>query len=131
MESSDLYALVYVSQATRPMSEDDLERLLGGARAFNGKAQITGFLAYESAEPGTVAGTFVQYLEGARDAIRGVFHKRIWTADEHDQIEVKRAGPVDQRSFPEWTMAFERTRSGALDGFSDLIHKLGPPPAER
>lgn len=124
-----LYALVYVSEATRPMSEDDLDTLLRDARYYNEAVGVTGFLAYERPDTLDAPGTFVQYIEGTSEAVYAVFLERIQTSSLHHRIVVKREGPIKERSFPTWSMAYERMRQDTLEGFSDLINKLGPPPS--
>ena len=54
-----LHALVYQSQATRPLDANDLDRLLLDARVANELADVTGALLHGGQR-------FVQYLEGTR-----------------------------------------------------------------
>ena len=54
-----LHALVYQSQATRPLDANALDRLLLDARVANELADVTGALLHGGQR-------FVQYLEGTR-----------------------------------------------------------------
>jgi hypothetical protein len=52
-----VFALVYVSSATKPFSPDELSELLAQARVDNAALGITGMLLYSN-------GNFMQVLEG-------------------------------------------------------------------
>ncbi len=124
-----LYALVYVSQAARPMGDAELDALLAESRRYNETRGITGFLGYERPDDGAHPGTFVQRLEGPRDAVQDVFDSRIVTSGRHRRVEVKLHGPIQSRTFGNWTMAFARRGGGEPEGFNELVQRLGPPPA--
>ncbi|WP_412062879.1 BLUF domain-containing protein [Rubrivirga sp. IMCC45206] len=126
--SDDLYALVYTSEAVSPFSDDELEALLHDARAYNLGLGVTGFLAYEDATADR-PGTFVQRLEGTRQAVRNVFDDRIADSTRHTNVEVKMEGPIASRTFADWTMAFQRRTDHEVEGFDALVERLGPPPA--
>jgi hypothetical protein len=68
-----LWGLLYESKATEPISQSDLETLLRKARARNASMRITGWLTY-SGGGGGEPGTFNQYLEGPRNAVRRLFY---------------------------------------------------------
>ena len=70
MVLDDLYALVYVSEAVSPFTEAELDTLLEVSRAYNRRLGVTGFLAYEDPVAEERPGTFVQRIEGPRDAVR-------------------------------------------------------------
>lgn len=127
--SAPLYAIVYVSQAVRPLSDAELTDLLVESRSYNREAGVTGFLAYERADASEAAGTFVQQIEGPEDAVRDVFRMRIQASRRHRDLDVKFEGPIRQRAFEEWTMAFQRRSGVEPEGFDALVERLGPPPA--
>ena len=124
----DLYALVYVSEAVSPFSEAELDTLLEVSRAYNRRMDVTGFLAYEDATADR-PGTFVQRLEGPRDAVLSVYRDRVLPATRHQNVEVKMEGPIARRTFGDWTMAFQRRGPDEPEGFDHLVDRLGPPPA--
>jgi hypothetical protein len=68
-----LWGLLYESKATEPVSQSELETLLRKARARNASLRITGWLSYSGGEDGA-PGTFNQYLEGPRNAVRRLFY---------------------------------------------------------
>ena len=95
----DLYALVYVSEAVSPFMEAELDTLLEVSRAYNRRLGVTGFLAYEDPVAEERPGTFVQRIEGPRDAVRDVFEQRILPATRHVNVEIKMEGAIRQRTF--------------------------------
>ena len=111
----DLYALVYVSDAIVPFSDDDLEVLLESSRAYNETVGVTGFLAYDRPWDDEGPGTFVQRLEGPREAVLDVYENRVLPSSRHDNVEIKLQGPIGQREFSDWTMAFELGRQRNVD----------------
>ncbi|MBK8019718.1 MAG: BLUF domain-containing protein [Betaproteobacteria bacterium] len=101
-----LRCVVYVSTATRLMSEEDLELLLRDARAFNESVGITGILLYND-------GTFFQYFEGPEDAVERVYD-RIRASHAHkDLTELLRAA-IPMRLFGSWTMGFTHPPASQL-----------------
>ena len=67
-DESDLRCIVYLSTATKPMTNAEIEDLLVSARKFNATQNVTGILFY-------VDGNFVQYIEGTKDALRKVYQR--------------------------------------------------------
>jgi hypothetical protein len=124
--TDDLYALVYTSDAISPFSEAELETLLEVSRAYNKRIGVTGFLAYEDPVAEDRPGTFIQRLEGPRDAVREVFEARVLPATRHVNVEVKMEGPIALRSFGDWTMAFQRRRADDPEDIDHLVERLGP-----
>lgn len=124
----DLYALVYTSEAVSPFSQAELDTLLEVSRAYNLRLGVTGFLAYED-PTGDRPGTFVQRLEGPRDAVQSVYRDRVLPSTRHQTVEVKMEGPISRRTFGDWTMAFQRRGPDEPEGFDHLVERLGPPPA--
>ncbi|MFT3667206.1 MAG: BLUF domain-containing protein [Pseudoxanthomonas sp.] len=93
-----LHALVYQSQATRPLDASDLDILLLDARINNELANVTGVLLYGDH-------TFVQYLEGARPDVDQIY-ARITRASQHHRLEILEQGRVETRRFQRWHMGF-------------------------
>lgn len=95
---SDLHVIVYISTATRPMSQHDLEALLHEARRLNAEDGITGVLLYNN-------GTFAQCVEGAPAAVRRAYGRISRSRRHHDIVEILNE-PAERRSFPDWHMGF-------------------------
>jgi hypothetical protein len=112
-----LYSVIYTSRAVRPFSVEDLDKLLERARKYNQTRGITGMLVH-------LAGSFMQVLEGPKDSVARLFSEKISCDGRHGLIEVVTRGPVGERKFGEWTMAFRNLdeESGARpEGFSDFV----------
>ncbi len=93
-----LIALAYVSSASKPLSEDQLEALLLSARAKNESSGISGALLYHD-------GSFFQYLEGPESEVDVAF-ARIKASHQHHGIIQLLRRPVESRHFEGWHMGF-------------------------
>ena len=93
-----LIELVYVSSATRDVTEEQLKTILTASRDQNAKVGVSGVLLYHD-------GTFFQYLEGTSEAVEQVFG-RISASSLHSGIIELVRGPIDHRNFAEWSMGF-------------------------
>jgi hypothetical protein len=93
-----LHALVYVSTATRALSEKDLSHLLNRARTRNSLEGVTGVLLYSHRN-------FIQYLEGPATGIEKVYAVIREDPQHHGIIELMRE-PIQIREFSDWSMAF-------------------------
>lgn len=90
--------LVYLSEATTFFDELDLNCLLINAANTNQKHSITGFLYFKN-------GQFVQYIEGPANELDELFLK-IKSDKRHRVITVIDQIALDDRLFPEWSMAY-------------------------
>ncbi len=118
MDSSPLYELVYVSAATRPFLGVELQGLLEKARTRNAACSVSGMLLYAE-------GSFLQVLEGDEASVSAVF-TRVQSDRRHDKVLRLFSGPIDERSFGEWSMGFVDPRlsdatARALSGFTDFL----------
>ncbi len=119
MSESKLYTLVYTSRAIRSFSEGELDALLEQSRTRNSAAGITGMLVH-------LAGSFMQVLEGSEQAVTELFAEKISNDPRHGLIEVAAKGPISERKFEGWTMAFadlDRPDRDRPDGYSEFIEK--------
>lgn len=94
----DLHAIVYVSSAVHVPSAAELERLLRRARERNAESEVTGLLLHHD-------GSFMQYIEGPRDALTVIFDIILKDPLHHRIIELMNE-PVAAREFAGWSMAF-------------------------
>lgn len=90
--------IIYASRALHDFDDDELLSLLTRARTANQRYGITGMLVYASR-------SFLQVLEG-EDAFVEKVWDRVRLDDRHTGLRVLSDGPVQQRSFGEWTMGF-------------------------
>ncbi|WP_370261899.1 BLUF domain-containing protein [Limnobacter sp.] len=93
-----MHAIAYVSCASRPLSDDDLEFILLSSRINNEKHGITGVLLHHDSN-------FLQYIEGEKDSLLAVYN-RIKSSNCHRNIFEMLNGPVPQRYFSSWSMGF-------------------------
>ena len=110
------YTLVYISNATQDMSEDELVGLLNVSRKNNILEDVTGMLLYRNGE-------FMQALEGEKSKVEALFEK-ISKDARHNEIVVLARKNIVERVFSNWSMGFENLSGAALaeiDGYSNFI----------
>ena len=95
---SKLFRLAYVSTASKLFSSAELREMLKESNARNKEAGVTGMLLYKD-------GQFMQVLEGTAEAVTETF-SRISRDPRHHGIMVLLKGAVQERRFPQWSMAF-------------------------
>lgn len=103
-----LYRIVYDSVVRLPFGADGergIEDILAVARARNARLGITGALYYDGAY-------FLQVLEGMQAALADVFAS-ILADNRHGDVRIVERGPVSQRSFAGWDMAWVTEISAA------------------
>ena len=113
--------IVYVSQAAKAFSTDDLAGLLTHSRERNAADGITGLLVYRY-NADFKRGNFLQVLEGTDDALKDVW-RRISGDPRHHTIIVLDEGECDARMFGDWAMGFrnvDESDLAQLIGFSEL-----------
>lgn len=109
-----MLSLVYLSSATVPFSQADLDALLEKSRANNTRDDISGILVYRD-------GDFLQVLEGPEDKVRATF-ARIGRDTRHNRVIVLDEATIGERAFGDWSMGFRRVKRGdAQDGFIDFF----------
>lgn len=111
-----LYEIIYVSLASRDLPAEELVQLLDKARAHNAAQGITGMMIYHRRE-------FMQLLEGEQAAVQALYD-RIAGDPRHQQLRKIWDGPIRERGFSDWGMAF--VAPDALDlsdkpGYQDLL----------
>lgn len=108
--------LIYVSTATRAMTEDDLEDILRAARSRNKEMDVTGLLLYRD-------GAFIQVLEGEDDAVQEIYDL-IESDERHRGVTLLSTTSIEEREFPNWQMGFRHLGDEDLrdlDGFSSFM----------
>ncbi|WP_168796571.1 BLUF domain-containing protein [Arthrobacter echini] len=105
--SRDLLSIVYASSAAHPFGDGELGDLLALSRRNNADADLTGVLLYRS-------GQFLQVIEGPSDVLRE--RMSIIAADpRHLDVRILFQETIDERHFPDWTMAFEPASDVSID----------------
>lgn len=97
-ESVVLERLVYRSRSTHKLGSLHLFNLLIQCREKNRRLGITGHLLYTEE-------IFVQCIEGPPTGIESLWQS-LQRDERHHQIELLARGPLKERRFAEWSMAF-------------------------
>ncbi len=109
---TQLYRVLYCSRncisGPPEAVSDKIRAILAASRRNNARDGITGGLLFSQ-------GCFAQVLEGPLDAVETTF-ERIQCDEHHSDVAVLQSGPIEQRDFPDWSMAF----TGAADQASPL-----------
>jgi hypothetical protein len=94
-----MHHLIYLSQATRPLSANALTCLVEQARQANERQHITGALVYGNKR-------FIQVLEGEQ-AVLAQAYARISQDPRHMHLCRIADYPIGARHFAEWSLAFQ------------------------
>ncbi len=103
---NSLRCLVYLSSATRLLSDDDLTGLLRECRRHNEDNAVTGVLVHSE-------GNFMQMLEGPSQSIEHIM-ARVRASPLHRGIIELIDAPVSVREFGTWSMAFKQANAQQL-----------------
>jgi hypothetical protein len=110
-----MYELIYMSSATKKLSEEEIHLLLFQARHYNIGNGITGVLLY-------IEGDFLQVLEGQKKVVESLF-ENIKRDKRHKGIIVVYENEKSKRQFPDWSMGFHSSTYEMLQklpGFEDI-----------
>ena len=113
--SPNLVRLVYVSRNLVPSTESEaaVMAILGASRRRNPAMGVTGALLFSE-------DCFAQSLEGPMAAVEALY-EHILMDERHDQVVLLEAGPVSQRDFGDWSMAFAGRYTQATLRFDELV----------
>lgn len=108
--------LAYVSSAVELFSAETIERLLKDCRRRNQQRNISGMLLYRG-------GNILQVIEGQSDMVLPLYAKIARDPRHHGVIKFYQK-PIQERDFPDWTMAFhdlEAPQARHVEGYSDFL----------
>ena len=111
-----MISLTYLSLATAPLSQAQLEDLLAVSRDKNAASGVTGLLLYADQQ-------FIQTLEGDPDDVEATM-RRIRADPRHRGVDITLVEDIETRFFPEWSMGFRALDAdgvACLPGFSDFL----------
>ena len=114
-----LYTLIYRSQASRAVHEVTLPPLLRKARLHNERTRIGGLLLYANGE-------FMQVLEGSEPALSQLY-ARIQADPRHYAVRTIAYGPIAERAFPDWCMAYAPADVRALGKVAGFLQLAAAP----
>jgi hypothetical protein len=115
-----MHHIIYMSQVKRPLSPTTLIALLMQARALNEYRNITGALVYGD-------GQFIQVIEGEEESVNALY-QRISQDKRHENVFKLADKAISERSFQEWTMAFQELSPAQ---FADLSGYVSPSELEQ
>ncbi len=110
-----LYELIYHSTTARNFNVNDIPDILKKARIHNAQNQITGCLIYHDVE-------FLQLIEGPEEAIKDLY-AQIQKDPRHRNVEALAQGPIEDRAFDDWEMAFHNLDKKILLQPGRISHK--------
>ena len=108
-----LERLIYQSQASHEFGSLHLFNLLTEARLRNQRLGITGHLLY-------FEGRFTQCIEGPMTSIEQLWQS-LQRDERHHDIELLGRYAIEERRFPEWTMAFSSYQSLYVHGMTGFF----------
>ena len=91
--------VLYVSGASKQMSDDDIQDILATSRRNNLRDGVTGMLLWAD-------GVFIQVLEGEPKTVRALFG-RIQDDRRHRNVMAVLEQSADTRLFSQWSMGFK------------------------
>jgi hypothetical protein len=115
--------LVYISQAVRKMSPEDLSAIQEVAKHNNGPLDVTGSLFYNG-------GWFLQVLEGPATTLDKLY-KKIELDPRHKNSRILYNEPANFRTFPRWTMNMTNLNDRQADKYDELVEVLEAAQADR
>ena len=115
--------LVYISQATRKMSPEDLSAIQEKAKTNNGPIDVTGNLFYNG-------GWFLQVLEGPASTLDKLY-KKIELDPRHKNSRILYNEPANFRTFPRWSMNMTNLNDRQVDKYDELFEVLEAAQANR
>ncbi|HEX8407072.1 MAG TPA: BLUF domain-containing protein [Duganella sp.] len=105
--------LVYISQATRKMSSDELRAIQATAKENNQHIDVTGSLFYNG-------GWFLQVLEGPLATLNALYNK-IEKDPRHKNSRVLYNEPAKFRTFTRWSMNMTNLEDRQADKYDELV----------
>lgn len=114
-----LLSILYVSAATRLLSEEELASLLRAAREHNARHGITGLLLHSD-------GNFMQLLEGP-EAVVSELYARIERDPRHHMLITVLEERGLPREFADWSMACRQVDAPTWMQLSHLVGAAGQP----
>ncbi len=103
-----IYQIAYMSAARPGMRDAEVHDILRASTVNNRRDGLSGMLLL-------VDGTFFQVLEGEKDMVE-MAYRRIGKDTRHSALLRVLERYREQRSFPDWTMGFEKVFHGDPGG---------------
>lgn len=113
-----LISIVYVSEATKSVTDSDLKDILEIARITNQALNITGMLLHRDKY-------FIQVLEGDEQDVIPLY-KKIAQDPRHTRVFLVYKTEIKARAFENWSMGFNRLEYkdlANLPGYTDFMDR--------
>jgi hypothetical protein len=104
--------LIYVSQASLLVTEEELKKILESSQLSNAAKDITGVLVYGG-------NTFLQYLEGPDDSVIELY-LRILKDPRHINCSLVYISSTEHRVFEDWSMGLIMSDPINIERFLDI-----------
>ena len=108
--------LIYISQATKKMSFEELTAIQKISRTNNEPIDVTGSLFYNG-------GWFLQVLEGPVATLNKLYHK-IEKDPRHKNSRTIYNEPASFRVFPRWSMNMTNLEDRQADKYNELVEVI-------
>lgn len=118
-----LTQLIYISQATRKMSSEDLMSIQKIAKTNNETMDVTGSLFYNG-------GWFLQVLEGPVEALNTLY-KKIEKDPRHKNSRIIHSESAKFRTFTRWSMNMTNLDDRQADKYDALVEVIEAAKADR
>jgi hypothetical protein len=115
--------LIYISQATRKMSTEDLNQIHTTAKDNNATRDVTGSLFYNG-------GWFLQILEGPISTLNALYDK-IEKDPRHKNSRVIYNEPASFRTFTRWSMNMTNLDDRQADKYDELVEVIDAAKTDR
>ena len=115
--TNDIYFLIYLSNAVKPYSDEELKNLLLKSRKKNLERNVTGLLLDKD-------GCFIQLLEGKRDDVKYIFDF-ILKDKTHHNINILTEDYISKRYFGDWQKGYRNLHDPSilsLPGFNEFMN---------
>lgn len=112
-----LCQIIWISEAVKNYSEDELLALLKKSRTNNLRLGVTGLLLYHQ-------GSFMQFMEGEEDRVLAIYENRIVPSHLHRKVTLLLKMEETERIFSNWSMGFMATDSklaNSVPGFTEFV----------
>ncbi|GAA4840136.1 BLUF domain-containing protein [Algivirga pacifica] len=94
-----LFRLIYTSARTPQCDQLEIEKILNTCQSNNAKKNITGLLIHTNKR-------FFQCLEGNKEDVMELY-EHIKKDKRHGGAMMRHSGPIKERAFTEWSMAYK------------------------
>lgn len=111
--SAMVFQIAYMSAAKPGLTEAEVHDILRASSVNNRRSQLSGMLLL-------LDGTFFQVLEGDRENVETTY-KRISSDRRHSALIRVLEREREERSFPHWSMGFEKVHHGDAGGLAPLL----------